>query len=293
MTVADIDAAAYIRKAALEALGRSNGQEPPPWNPYRYPHFEHLLRTDAGGAWVAEVDGTASGFSMGFVRGHIFFLAQLFVLPELHSLGLGGRVLQHALDYGRGAGATIFSVVSSTSQVAQALYMRNGMFATGILYRLTGPVETLTALPGADANTKVVVDCHGWQDKIAELDREVWGAERREDHALYLSGGFNSEAFALTRGSELVGYGYCADTGFIGPIAARRPEDQLALLRIAGEKLAAMGVTEVFGSFLSHNPTVAGALLRGGWKTSWWTFFKTSEAYGRFDRYVPSGGLLL
>ena len=44
MTPADIDATTYIRKAALEGLARSQGHEPGPWTPRRYPHFEEAGR---------------------------------------------------------------------------------------------------------------------------------------------------------------------------------------------------------------------------------------------------------
>lgn len=294
MTPADIDATGYIRKAALEGLAISQNRPVHPWQPMRYPHFEHLLTTDPDGAFVASVGGSVVGFSMGFVRGTTWFLAQLFVQPEIHAKGIGQELLRLAIEAGRARGATVLSVVSSTAHASQSLYMRAGMFGRAIGYGMSGPVDALRALPEPDANRKTVVDCHGWQDRVAELDAEVWGAARRDEHRLYLSGTYGDadRGFALTRDGALLGYGYVSDDD-IGPIAAYDPADQLALLRLAGDFMAdhEIGTGSIY--VISHNATVIGALLAGGWKINGWTFLLSSEPFGDFTRYVPSGGLLL
>jgi GNAT superfamily N-acetyltransferase len=295
MTVADIDATGYIRKVALQELDRQQGREPWTWTPDRSPHFEHLLRTDADGAWIATIGGTAVGFSMGFTRGDIWFLAQLFVQPEVHAKGAGQELLRRAMDAGRARGAKVYSVVSSTSPVAQSLYMRSGMFALGIGYRVTGPVEALLTLPIPAGDQKLVVDCAGWQDRIAELDTAVYGGPRREDHALYMADVWGKEhySFALNRGGELAGYGYAMADGHLGPFAAYDPADVLGMMRMAGEWLRERNVEEAFGYFVTTNPTALHALLERGWKVGGWTFLKATQPFGQLDRYVPSGGLLL
>ena len=294
MTPADIDATTYIRKAALEGLARSQGHEPGPWTPRRYPHFEHLLRTDPDGAWVAESDGTVVGYAMGFTRGPVWFLAQLFVQPEVHAQTAGQELLRRAMDAGRARAARVFAVVSSTSPVAQALYMRSGMFGIAICYRMRGPVTALTAL--APARDAVVQATEGWPERLGDLDRHAYGGERTADHQLYLAKAWGEQEnlpFGLERGGRLVAYGYAMDDGHIGPFAAYEAADQLALLRVAGDWLASRGVEQANGFIPSCNPTVAGALLAGGWRIESWTFLKASERFGQLDCYLPGGGLLL
>jgi GNAT superfamily N-acetyltransferase len=295
MTIADIDTTSYIRKAAGEALDREQGREPWTWEPRRLPHFEHLLATDADAAWVVTIGGTVVGYSMGFTRGDVWFLAQLFVQPEVHGKGVGQKALELSMEAGRKRGARFFSVVASTSPVAQAIYMRAGMFALGIGYRLRGPIEALLRLPAASGNPKLVVDCAGWDDRMAELDLEVWGGARTQDHALYREDVWGSEpySFALNRDGKLAGYGYAMADGHIGPFAAYERDDVLGLMRMAGEWLRDRGVEEAFGYFLTTNPAALQPLLNAGWKTGGWTFYLASEPIGRFDRYVPGGGLLL
>lgn len=296
MTQADLAAAAYIRKAAGDALDR--GTKPPaPWLPSLPRTMAHLLRTDPAGGFVADIDGLIVGYAQGLLRGEIWFLSQLFVQPEVQGLGVGSGLLDRAQQYGRDGGARIFSVVSTAQPVSQSLYMRHGMFAFGIGYRMTGDLEPLRALPEPDGTKKRIVDCHGWQDCIAELDRAVFGAERRQDHAWYHSGEGSAgeeSSFGLTRNDDLAGYGYAtADGGYIAPIAAYDPADQLPLLRMGAEWLLDRDVATGNIWTLSHNGTIATALLAAGWRINSWSFLLASEPFGKFDRYHPAGGMLL
>ncbi len=296
MVEGDLGVASYIGREAMDGLRLSQGEEVRPWQP-RAPFMQrHLLGTDPDGAWIAEINGAPVGYTMSLVRGDIWFLSQLFVQPDQHGHGVGAALLERTQAYGRARGATIFSVIASSSRVAHALYMRAGMFATGIGYRMTGPLAPLTELPDADASKKRIVDCSGWQDRIAELDREVFGAERRQDHAFYLdaeSAGAPSASFGLSRDGRLLAYGYAvAGDGFIAPLAASEPQDQLPVLRMAAEWLSAQQENgDVL--VLSHNQTIMRALLAAGWKSRGWVFFMTSAPFGKFDRYHPAGGALL
>jgi GNAT superfamily N-acetyltransferase len=296
MTAADLAPALYIRKAALESLDR--GSPPPsPWMPSRPRVNEHLLGTDPQGNFVAEIDGLIVGFAQALVRGDIWFLAQLFVQPEVHGMGIGAGLLERAQQYGRDRGARVFSVISTAQPVSQSLYMRHGMFAFAIGYRMSGDLQPLLELPDADAVKKRIVDCSGWQDQIAEMDRALFGAERREDHAAYTAGsisGGETASFGLTRAGALAGYGYAiADGGFIAPIAAYEAADQLPLLKMGARWLIDHEVGTGNIMAISTNATLMSALLAAGWRIGSWTFLLASEQFGNFDRYHPAGGVLL
>jgi len=296
MTEADVSATMLLRKAALDWLTRSEGREPSVWMPGHGDTLVHLVRTDPGGASVCEINGTLVGFGMALVRGDIWFLAQLFVLPDVHTLGVGSELLRLARAYGEARGARIYSVVASTSPVAQALYMRAGMFATGIGYRMTGPFAPLRALPAPVASVQAVEGIAGWQDDIAALDREVFGAERRQDHAFYLAddpSGAERASLGLIRDGRLIGYAYTDSDGYLAPVAAYEPADQAPLIRMAADWLAAREVESGSIWTVSYNRTLIGALLAAGWRVNSWSFFLTSEPFGRFDRYHPAGGVLL
>jgi|CXWL01.1.fsa_nt_gi ribosomal protein S18 acetylase RimI-like enzyme len=294
MLETDLAAAMYVGKYAMDGLIRSEGREPSTWNPAVGASQRHLLATDPDGCWVAEINGLVIGFAQAFVRGDIWFLAQLFVHPEVHALGIGHELLRRAAQYGRARDVGVFSVVSSTSPAAQSLYMRNGMFAFAIGYRLVAPIGALLDLPQPVANKKIVVDCSGWQDPMAELDRATFGADRRMDHAFYLNDWPDGNAsFALMRDGDFLGYGYASLPGFIAPLAAYEAEDQLPLLRTCAEWLDGRGATEGTVWVLSLNQTLITALLSRGWRVAGWSFLKANKPFGQFDRYHPAGGILL
>jgi hypothetical protein len=230
------------------------------------------------------------------VRGDIRALAQLFVLPEVHALGAGGELLRLAREYGRASGVRVYSVVASTSPSGQALYMRSGMFAIGIGYRMTGPIEPLRSLPEPGAGKTPITGLVDRQDEIAAIDRQGYGAERRRDHAWYLSGGFSDAeqtSFGLVRDGALIGYGYADTDGFVAPIAAYEPEDQRPLLRMAAGWLIDHEVDTGSIWVISHNHTIMRALLEAGWRINSWSFLLASDPFGQFDRYHPAGGILL
>ena len=53
-----------------------------------------VLRTDPKLAWIAIEDGRPIGFSVGFVRGELWFLSDLFVLPEAQGKGVGAEITE-------------------------------------------------------------------------------------------------------------------------------------------------------------------------------------------------------
>src|SRR5579862_7703509 len=63
---------------------------------------QHLLTTDPGGCWVAELDDQLLGVAVSFVREKLWLLASYAVVPEAQGLGLGKALLAPALEYGRG-----------------------------------------------------------------------------------------------------------------------------------------------------------------------------------------------
>jgi GNAT superfamily N-acetyltransferase len=297
MALTDIAATTYIKKAALESIPTGAMAPRSPWEP-SYPRMlEHLLRTDSAGSVVAEIDGLVVGYAQALIRGDIWFLSQLFVQPEAHGRGIGDQLLDRAKQYGRENGARIYAVVSTAQPVSQSLYMRHGMFATAIGYGMSGDLEPLRALPDPPASTKRIVDCTGWLDRMADLDRKVFGADRRQDHEFFLAGDGSSgevASFGLTEGSDFLGYGYAvADGGFIAPLAAQEPAYLLPLLKTGAEWLLDRDVKTGLIWAVSHNKTMIGALLSAGWRTNFWSFLMASEPFGQFDHYHPSGGVLL
>ena len=88
--------------------------------------FEHLLKTDAGGSWIA-VDGGGKviGGAVALVREGVWGLSSLAVEPDLQSAGMGRALLAKALEYGGGGERGAIIVASSDSRALRA-YTRAG-----------------------------------------------------------------------------------------------------------------------------------------------------------------------
>ncbi|HEX2029811.1 MAG TPA: GNAT family N-acetyltransferase [Actinomycetota bacterium] len=241
----------------------------------RVPLYEHLLRT--GAVFVAEDPGPV-GFSAAVIRDGVWFLSQLWVLPERHASGIGALLLDETLGWGRGSSA--FSVVSSPHPPAQLLYLRASMFPLWTIHEMTGsdaappePPEGVRPLEGSDGS---------WVD---ELDREVRGAARPEDHAWWRG---RAHGLAVERAGAPVGYVYVSDGGRVGPGAARHPTDVPALVRAA--RHAAAG--PVTFSVPSTNWAALSELVRSGFAPFGSTTFMASRPLGDGARYLSGSGAL-
>ena len=66
------------------------------------------------------------GFSAAVVRDGVWFLSQLWVLPKRQGRGIGSRLLDETLTWGRGA--KTFSVVASPHPAALLVSLRASMY---------------------------------------------------------------------------------------------------------------------------------------------------------------------
>jgi GNAT superfamily N-acetyltransferase len=127
MRVEDADAVLDVAGAAFDAMSRAHGKEPePPPDPDTIrPRHANLVRTDPGGAWVAEDDGRLVGCSLAILREGVWGLSLLVVRPEYQSAGVGGELLRRAAAYGAGARGRI--ILSSRDPRALRSYSRLGL----------------------------------------------------------------------------------------------------------------------------------------------------------------------
>ena len=134
----DVPAVHELAVLAFEDLARRSGEppEPRPEPAQAHVRLRHLVRTDAGGAWVAEAGGAVVGSALALVREGVWGLSLLVVAPALQSAGLGGRLLRRAHAHANRARGRI--VLSSDDPRALRAYARLGLqvhpalYATGV-----------------------------------------------------------------------------------------------------------------------------------------------------------------
>jgi GNAT superfamily N-acetyltransferase len=245
--------------------------------------YRHLQAT--GAVFVAE-DPEPVGFSAAVVRDGVWFLSQLWVLPDRQGLGIGSALLDEALTWGHGASA--FSVVSSPHPGAQTLYLRRSMFPLWMQVDLSGEAGRVEEMP--DGFEPLSSEDQDWLD---EIDRDVRGIARPVDHAFWRG---SATGIGLRREGRGVGYVYVwppggwssKPTSKIGPGGVLDHRDMPSLLSAAVQLSG--GAVSV--SVPSTNWSALNELIRLGFRLAVTNTFMASRALPDASRYLSSGGSL-
>lgn len=273
---------------AIDHLERSRGwphTTRPAAAPPRFLGFRvNALTNDPGGFWVAEADGGLVGFGIAVQREHVWYLAALHVRPAYQSRGVGTEIVRRALQIAP-PGSLLTVGADARTPVSNALYGRFGMFPEMTLLELSGPAgpaqagETGLLKPGAPA-----------ANDLASIDRAVLGYARLQDHAFWGSVP-NLRGCTVAREGRAVGYAYVQADGAIGPIAVLDPADLAPALDASIALSASLGATRARVRIPGAARAAIGGLLTRGWRYGdGMTVVLTTAPWGRWDRYVTSGG---
>jgi hypothetical protein len=220
------------------------------------------------------------------VRGRVWYLSMLFVLPGDQGRGVGRALLERALAYGDARGVEVRCVWASLDPRAQARYVMAGMAPRWPIYRLEGDAAAVARFRervGLDPRARTL-PC----DPIAaqELTAEVFGNGRADDLAYWRSDG--AEAVAIERGGESAAFAYRRGNR-IGPAAGRDETALLQAVAAAAERAGSGSVTmRVPGACAS----LLEALVGSGFRIGELAVFLASRLFGRPELYLPSGPIL-
>ena len=278
--LADVPACLAVwREAVDDYQGRLN--EPPlpeEVGPIRR-HLAHMITTDPNRFWVAEVpgrdtvDGTprVAGFALATVRDGLWYLAMLFVLPELQGRGVGAALLDRAQagqdappggpavpgpDDPLGSGIRTWGMATDTAQpISNGLYARRGMVPRLPIWRLAGEPHRWGAVPTLPASLEAVafdaIAANGRDGPrrlagiVDEIDREAIGITHQADHE-YLRRDGRAGFLVRERGGRGLGYAYGSPVGRVGPVAAIEPDLLPALLGVAIRQTPILGTVGVW-----------------------------------------------
>jgi len=299
----DAPAASSILAAAQNDLNQRHGfghinVSPNPQNP----HFVYCLNEEPEGIWVAEKDGQAIGFSLCWVRGSFWFLAQLFVLPGFHGQGVGQMLLEKALVYGSAEGVTNRALITfAYNPVSISLYARQLIYPRESLYTMVGQSQTVRdrwRAQGTDDRLGEIAP--GALERVSGLDEiqllrgideDVVGFPRDRDHRFLLQIP-GSACYCLQGRGVPEGYVYVSADGRIGPLAVRSPE-KLAGLLLLGLRQASETAEQISILVAGSNEQAMSLVLRHGLRIDQPLLLMASRPFGRWGCYVfRSPGLM-
>jgi GNAT superfamily N-acetyltransferase len=275
MVLDDLPAVEHVLEATRE---QDEGHETKPLDQetldYRRRGLERFIANDPGGAWVAREGGRVVGMANAIRRGTFWGLSMLFVEPPSQSRGIGGRLIDAALTYARGA--EVRMIMSSADPRAQALYSRAGL--SGHPVHKTAGLPDLSEMPRAnparlgdvgDLGLAAGVDAGLRRSRAADVEHMLGAG-----NTLRVIDGEVGQGFTLSRGNRLRMLGASDDEtaalllwSFLGTVDAE-PEiwGFTAAQQWAVEVVGAAGLqTETDGALFVDGREPPGPWLPSGW----------------------------
>jgi GNAT superfamily N-acetyltransferase len=268
--------------------------------------YRHTQGTDPDRFQVATVPAPGGerivAFGCAVMRGPVWFLSMLFVLPEAQGQGLGRALLERLLPGPDHAGP-LATAVDSLQPISMALYASYGIAPRTPLLDVRGDIGRPEAFPALPPGIAVVpfesvaegpssgVGHRELAATVDALDRELLGTEHPQDHRFLRAENRRGFLYRGPDGNPL-GYGYAGESGRVGPIAVL---DESLLEPVIGHLVAAVpsrGARAVWApgdaSRLLATLLAAGLRIDGFPLIVCW-----DRPFADFARYVPnSPGLL-
>jgi GNAT superfamily N-acetyltransferase len=172
-----------VVQRAFNELRTRNGLRPVA---LREPVFQRFVHAeDPSGLWVAEAEGTIIGFGFSCMRQRFWYLAQLFIGPDIQARGIGQTLMSCTLQQvARNETENHALITLGCNMDSTGLYIRNGLYPREPLYRMVAPAVMLAGRLVADFDTMVtplgrLPGEHTWLDAVEDA---VIGFRRETQH---------------------------------------------------------------------------------------------------------------
>ncbi len=289
---ARLDDAPAVHRVWAEATNELNERHGFGGQPLRlappHPYFAFAVEKEPEGFWVAEDGDRVIGFAHSWVRGPLWFLAFLFVMPGYQGKGIGRHLLEQAITYGSHDRITSRALITFAYNPASiSLYMRCGMYPREPLYTMTGRSESVRPLrnqPIGPGYERVTGEPNRLRD-LCRIDDQVLGFAREAHHRYFLSVP-GASCYLFGAGADPAGYAYVWSNGRVGPLAVVPPAHFTDVFTIALGLAASQGAENVFTVMSGANEQAVAVGLAHGMRIAYPLLLATSKPFGDWTRYL-------
>lgn len=287
----DIPAVAEVFATAIDDIGRKHGflDEPTPTSPPN-PQYAFWLKKDPSAFWVAEDQGRVVGYTFSFLREPLWFLADLFILPEHQGKGIGGTLIRKTLGSWKGRRIANRALITPAfNRASVSLYMRWEMLPRQPVYFASAPREAVAQ--GLGNGKKAALEVEG----VPDLRKSLQLLERVHRRALGFPSGWHNEFFLEIQKARCLlfrkkgrpeGYSFVRANGRIGPLVVGSLSSFAPAFEETLRAALEMKADEVSMFFPGTNGMAAKASVGCGFRIQYPLLFLSSRPMGDFENYL-------
>jgi len=284
----DLEAGLGIVVQAYNDLRVRNGLRPVT---LREPVFQRFAYAeDPTGLWVAEVEGTIIGFAFSWMRQRFWYLAQLFIRPDIQARGVGQALMSRTLEQAARNDADNRALITAGYNMASTgLYIRNGLYPREPLYRLVAPGVVLAGALVAESSTETMPlgasPCdYAWLDMVEEA---VIGFQRKTQHR-FMQSTLGLRALRIDASGRPTGYAYVSAEGHIGPLLAAPEADEVTVV-LAAIRAGLIGEPKQVSLIVpGRAERILAALSSLGFRIEESMLLMAARSFGEWTRYLPN-----
>lgn len=284
----DLTPACEVMYQAMNDLEHRHGFEGPV--AVATPEFHAFcLDDDPECIWVAEDAGRIIGISFSWVSGALWFLADLFVLPQYQGRGVGDTLLQRTLDQARKHEVDNRALITfSFNRASIGLYVKHGLFPRQPIYVVSAPRARLAGRPATHDLAWTPIDGdRAYAATLRQIDEAALGVVR-DLHHRYLRSEPAVKGFLLEQGGKPAGYVYISHDGHIGPLAVAAREAFAPAFETALSLAMAGGAEQVSAFLPGSNGDAMSIARRHGMRLGRTMVLLSEKEFGDWAKYAPN-----
>ena len=285
----DLNQVSAVEATAVDNVKKKYGFFEGRTNPlFDVVYFDFLMKKIPHAFWVAEDRGKIIGLSTSWVRGSLWFLADLFILPSHQGRGVGRSLIERTLGSWRDTKILNRALITfAYNPTSISLYMRFKMYSREPLYFAGATSATLrkNLKPPSKMKYEGVSNLNEITTDLKRIDMDALGFPLEWHHEYFLEVQ-RAKCFVFTKGGRAEGYVYVRKDGRVGPLAVTSRLSLEDVMNTAISLAAEQDAARVLLLFTGSSIQQVSAALKCGLLIISPMLFMSTKPVGKWANYV-------